>query len=100
MVRFVMKNFFFLKLWFNLSLRIRTIVGFLIIFTSNLLFLIASNFLLDLVNTDTVLMNTNQKLQVELQHIENTHLEWLINLDSYLLSNGTKKLEIQLDPTK
>jgi len=45
-------------------------------------------------------MNKNQKIQMELQHIENTHLEWLLNLDTYLLSNGTNELTVQLDPTK
>jgi len=95
-----MKNFFLLKLWYNSSLRLRTLLAFFIIFISNLLFLIASNFLLDIVNSDTVMMNKNQKIQMELQHIENTHLEWLLNLDTYLLSNGTNELTVQLDPTK
>jgi len=95
-----MKKFILLRLWYDSSLKLRTLLAFFIIFTSNLLFLIASNFLLDIVNTDTVMMNKNQTIQVELQHIENTHLEWLINLDSYLLSNGENQLTIQLDPTK
>ena len=95
-----MKNFFLFQLWYKSSLRLRTLLGFFTIFTSNLLFLVASNFILEVINTDTEMMNTNQKIHLELQLIENTHLEWLINLDSYLLSNGKNELTIQLDPTK
>lgn len=65
-----------------------------------LIYLIYSNYNLDSLSVDAVLMNQNQLNQNELQHIENTHLIWLNELDGYLLNDGKTELQIQLDPTK
>lgn len=82
----------------SIPLKKVTIAGFLIVFITNILFLIYSNYELRQIDFDTREMKLNYQIQAEIQNIEQSHSEWMIYLEQYLISEGKKQLDIQLDP--